>query len=218
MHVLIIPGWQQTVDSWSTVVTEIEQLGHTAVVIEYTMPKRDDVEDIIEIANAHINQKCVVVGHSIGGRAAVQMGSQPLHHIVGFVLMSTPSLPFTGLWQRVYKFYRFFSGPIRLLIPDFIERKIGALWQRLTRRSPEKRHYSTITKSDQESLLLVQKLPVKLLWGSNDSVVKPEIGEAMAEKILHADFVSVIGGTDKLYQEEPELVAHVILDFAAANS
>lgn len=218
MHVLIIPGWQQTPQNWNAVVQHIERIGHTAEVLTYTMPKRDDLEDIIELANQHINQKTVVVGHSIGGRAALQMGVQPLHHVVGIVLMSTPSLPFTGIWQRLHKLYRFFSAPLRLLTPDFIERRLVALWERIASPSAAKRHYKTLTKSPQETLMPVQKLPVKLLWGSNDKLVKPQTGEAMSELIPNSDYVEVAGGSDKLYETEPELVANAIIDFAIAHS
>lgn len=218
MRVLILPGWQQKPEDWASVVRALEQQNFPATVVEYEMPKKDDLEDIIEAVSYHITEKCVIVAHSIGGRAAVQLCSQPPHHVVGLFLMSTPSLSYTGIWHRLYKIYRFFSAPIRILIPGIIKRYSAMVWTKLITRSPERRHYRLLISSDQDSLLPIQKLPVKLLWGSKDSVVKPEIGEAMAEMIPRSDFVSVAGMNDKLFMTEPDLVADAIIDFAKANS
>lgn len=215
MHILIIPGWQETSDDWSAVATQVEQLGHTSTILDYPMPDTPDIEDQVELVMPYITNKTIVVGYSIGGLIAVQVLHRKLHHIVGGILVSSPSLKYAGFRGFLRKLFNFFSGPIRLLTPGFVKRLLIKAAQTILRISKEKLTYNFVIDAEQDTILPLIETPVKLVWGEKDKTVSPKIGEAMQEMLPNADFITIKGHRHDIHKKDPKLMAAIIDGFAA---
>lgn len=213
MHVLILPGWHESVASWEPVQTALEALGYEVSIFGYETPKNDDVEDQVELTLQHITQKTLLVGASVGGRIAIQVLHQKPHHVIGGLLFSTPSLKYVGWKNYGNKCISFIFLLPRLLTPGIVKRNLLKLWEKIRRTDPDKAHYKRVTGSEQESLLPLITTPVKLVWPAKDKVVSPSIGRAMAEVMPKADFVTVAGVTEQFYLKNPTLAANIIDGF-----
>lgn len=214
MHILLIPGWQETTSDWEPTAAKLQQLGYPTTIVEYYTPKNTDIDDQVEIAQQYINRKTLVVGYSVGGRIAVQLLHQKMHHVAGGLLLSTPSLKHAGWFGRMVKIVTFVFAPIRLLTPGFIKKYLYAGWKKLLHRDETKRQYARMIDSEQETLLPLITVPVKLVWGAADRLVSPKIGQAMAAMIPNADYIEVTKLGAAIHQENPALMAEIIAGFA----
>jgi len=217
MQIFIIPELHESQRAWQRIITILEKVGYAVTLFEYPAPKDDDLEIQTNLAEQYLTQKTVVVGSGVGGRIAIQLLARKNHHIVQTILLSTPSLPHRGWRNRLVSLLALFTLPIRLFIPYKRKVQLTNLFLRFYYRTPEALQYQNIISSDQESLLLIIKSQILLLWGTKKPKVHIKIARHMRALLTHSDLIEVAGAREPLNVHAAVVVANYIDEHARNN-
>jgi pimeloyl-ACP methyl ester carboxylesterase len=216
MQILIIPAHQDSPTSWQPVTSILERVGYRVTLLSYPHPKDDDLEQQTNLAEQFLTEKTVVVGSDVGGRIAIQLMARRSQYIAGAVLLSTPSLFHKNAWTFLLKLFMFFSAPFRLFISHKRQKRIGEWFIRLTHRTPESFLYRKMINSEQDTLLPIIKVPVKLVWGAKSRRVHLNVAHHMAELLPRAEVLVVEDTSEPLQETAPVIIASYVDELARA--
>lgn len=214
MQILVIPSSFDTRASWSNVITNLEGLGYRVTYLEYTPPKNDDIEEQVNLAATYLVEKTLIVGSDLGGRIAIQLLARKNPYICCTLLLSTPSLLYKSLFTRFLLLLNFALGPIRLFISHHRKQKIGDLILRLRYPSPEKFRYQKNINSEQDTLLPIIKVFVRMVWGEKNLRTPREVGVRMHRMIEKSDLVTLDGRSEPLQTSSPDIISNYIDEMA----
>ncbi len=230
-----------TWDEWSKVLEQTHRVvrldlagfGLTGQAPGQDYSDQADVQRILDFLDAMGIERCILLGHSMGGRMAWNFASQYPHRVRALILMAPDGFPLPGqrTGQRPYD-----VGPvadlIKFVMPKFLVRKsiepaffdaqsIGEeLIQRYydllraptVRESILQRMRQTVNSDPVERLKKITA-PTLLLWGERDRMI-PSSNSLDYEKALPNSKTVILPKASHLLQEEnPEVGLKSVLDF-----
>lgn len=137
-----------------------------------------------------LGERAVLVGHSFGGRVALQIVIAHPDRFAGLVLTGAPLVRLHPL-RKIHPIYRFgrWAGRRRLLSAARVERlreQYGSADYRAAKGVMREVLVRTINETYEEELRQLN-LPVLLVWGSADAEVPLAVAERIAATVDHAE-------------------------------
>lgn len=219
MHVVILHGWGQYTGLWQPVVsrladvmtvTAIDFPGFGAEPLQSTQWGVTEYADWAAARIAPLGGDIVLVGHSFGGRVALELAARRPSWLRGMVLMGAPCLyrPSFALQMKKKLFHlgrRAVPAAVRdrLINPDLRDAEAAGLGD-IFRRT---------VSWDQTALLPKVNVPILLLWGERDQSASLRIAREMRDGIPGAvlDVIPSLG--HNLHIDNPLLVYGKISSF-----
>lgn len=221
MHVVILHGWGQSKGLWQPVVS---RLGDVMTVTAIDLPGFGDeplqstewgVKEYADWAADHIaalGGDIALVGHSFGGRVALELAARHPSWLRGLVLMGAPCLyrPSLALQMKKKLFHlgrRAVPASVRerLINPDLRYAEAAGLGDIFRR----------VVSWDQTPLLPRVAVPTLLLWGEHDHSARLGIAREMRDGIRGAALDVLPGLGHNPHIDNPLLVYGKIASFVA---
>jgi pimeloyl-ACP methyl ester carboxylesterase len=231
----------QTWDAWSKVLEQthrVVRLDLAGFGLTGQAPGRDysdqaDVQRIAEFLNALGIERCILIGHSMGGRIAWNFASQYPNRVRALILMAPDGFPLPGqrVGERPYDVGAI-ADLIKFVMPKFLVRKslepafydARSITEELLDRYYELLRAPTVRESILQRMRQtvnsdpVQRLkritaPTLLLWGERDRMI-PTSNSLDYEKALPNSKRVILPKASHLLQEEnPDVGLKSVLDF-----
>jgi pimeloyl-ACP methyl ester carboxylesterase len=201
--------------------------------VECSMPAyRKILSDFVEEV---AKQKACIVGTSLGGHVAASYAVQNPQRVKALVLVGSMGLIPIGAEMRgriqagannqtregvAGKFTRIIFDQ-SLVTPEMVEEEF-----RINNSPGAKESFATLGKYIGEKLdddvvgekLASSRLPVLLVWGAEDKIVPPTVGEAAAKLIPGSRLLMVPGAAHTPYYEKHESFNAALLEFLKAHA
>jgi pimeloyl-ACP methyl ester carboxylesterase len=158
--------------------------------------------------------KVVLVGHSFGGRVAVRLAANYPHLVSGLVLTGVPlvrlrAAPKPKLGFRIVRAL----AKAKLVRPDVLEaqrRKYGSADYNAANGVMRDILVTVVAETYADDLARID-VPVRMVWGENDSSAPADAGKAASELIADATF-RVVPGAGHLLEGDLQRAVRVELD------
>ncbi len=239
--VVILHGWPSHKGTWEHVARDLAGAEYRIIapdfpgfgnseeppeawgIREYAEWTRDFVSTVTsQLSMGDTNP--TVIGHSFGGRVAIELaGGAPSFAVNRLVLIAPSGVRHepAPAWKRISTVGNaIFSLPVlcaikplarKMLHRVFLRRSIYYDTEGIMRESFKK----VINEEGEQLEQLLQHItvPTLLLWGSDDATVPPADGEYMAQNIPGAHLQRIAGAGHSPQKEQPETVARHIRTF-----
>jgi pimeloyl-ACP methyl ester carboxylesterase len=156
------------------------------------------------ITQAHL------VGHSMGGYIATEVTAMAPQMVQRLVLVDALVLPMgPGLMRhaldlaRAARYMRLNFLPV--LVGDTLRAGLRTMW-RATRE---------VLSADLSSRLGDVQAETMVIWGEKDTLLDPQLGRELAERLARACFVCVEGAGHNPMWDRPQRFNELLLDFLA---
>jgi pimeloyl-ACP methyl ester carboxylesterase len=196
-RVLALPGWLHPASDWDAV---LPALGVGAIALDLpgfggatpepasAMGSPGYAERVAPVLD-ELTQPAVVVGHSFGGRVAVQLAASHPDNVAALVLTGVPNL--------VRRTAPAAKAPLRFRLAKALHRQglVGDERMEQLRRSHGSADYRnapsrtmrdvlvTVTNEDYESVLRATRCPIELVYGGRDTAAPAEMAAQAADLI-----------------------------------
>jgi len=192
---IILHGWGQSCKDWTHFIDKFE----VKDIVCINMPGFGDeklisaewgVSDYSSWVENKIERKryknVVLLGHSFGGRVAVEIASKNPSWLRKLILVDAPIIRLPSMKIKIK--IRIFKT-----MKHFMPRSILSLFY----HSEDKEAHSSgmgdiyrkVVSHDQAKILSKMKKPVLIIWGENDQEVPLLVGEEIHSNIIDSDFV-----------------------------
>ncbi len=236
--IFILHGWPSSLESWQEVGTGLALAGFQVVIPDFPgfgqsqePPRPWHIQDYAFWLSAFVlkvksqlsmldDNKVIVVGHSFGGRVAIQFAAAHSEELSKLVLVAAAgikkktlpilkyisqlgkaifSLPLLCVFKPLFRkvFYKFIVGTT-----DYINAK-GVMQET----------FKNVVKEDLSPLLSQIKTPTLLIWGSKDKKTPLEEGKKMSFEIRNSKLEIIRRAGHSPNKEVPELLVQKVLDF-----
>jgi pimeloyl-ACP methyl ester carboxylesterase len=151
--------------------------------------------DLVSRVLSEMATPVVVLGHSFGGRVAVELAAERPDDVAGLVLTGVPLLRPPGAGRRTPMAFR--AGRVLHRIGLVSNVKMEGLRQRYGStdyRSAEgvmRQVLVRVVNENYEAALRAIRCPVDLVWGDDDDVAGVDVAHAAAERLSDARVIEV---------------------------
>ncbi|NIA24279.1 MAG: alpha/beta fold hydrolase [Gammaproteobacteria bacterium] len=214
--VLALHGWGRDHSDFAEALRDVPSIaldlpGFGASAAPESAMGTDGYARAVEAVLAEFSSPPVVVGHSFGGRVALNLAAT--RPVSGLVLVGVPLLRSAPvrrppLAYRVTKSFRFLLGEDRL---ERAKHRYGSSDYRAV-SGVMRDILVTAVNETYEDLLPKIECPTRLVWGSEDDEVPVRVAEAAAELLPNAHLRVVPDAGHHLLIRAPEIVRAEILE------
>lgn len=209
-RIVLLHGWGASTSKLLPLEQELQKLDWETVNLQlpgFDLPAPDQAWGIPEYAdyvNRHIKEKCVIFGHSFGGRVAIYLAAQKSEKIAGVILCAPGGLSRTLLVKRIlFKGLTFLGKLLRLDKYKWLVYKLAREHDYEKTTGVMREVFKKVVALDLWSFLRQNKLPTLVIWGDQDKV-------APVQNIPHAKMIIIKNQGHRLPYELPERVAKEI--------
>lgn len=218
---LILPGWRRSASEWLPIAKSLSDK-YKVIVLDLpgfgvtTLPKR--VFGVFEYADfvrkflqkLKIN-KCIVLGHSFGGRVAIVLASEG-NIIDKLILVDSGGIEQRNLYAKLISLFRLIFFPILMLLPVSFKNKIGNLMgSEDYKDSGEMRKiFVKIVNQDLVSFLPKIKVPTFIMWGDRDNVLQVSQTKIFKKEIRGSRVRIVWGAGHNPHIQKPEQLVVIL--------
>ncbi len=243
-HLIILPGWGGSKQTWNDFV-EIAK-PHFASVEVIELPCFGDepcptdvwgIEEYSRFAQSQIinrtlqikdpNAKVVVLGHSFGGQVLAHLVSHNPTICDGVIFAASSIVRENFLIKRTALGFTAKVGKGIFLLPGL--KQFSGLAKKILYRasdSPDYQKtsgiqrdiYKKIIRQDQQGVLDNIILPTLVVWGDKDRMTPLKYGTMIAKRLKQARFVVIPNGTHGLHHETKNELLSAITNFCRTIS
>lgn len=212
MHVVILHGWGQYQGLWQPVVSRLAEVTNVTAIdfpgfgeepLQSTAWGVPEYADWAATRIAALGDDIVLVGHSFGGRVALELAARQPSWLHGLVLMGAPCVyrPSFALQMKKKLFHlgrRAVPAAVRdrLINTDLRDAEAAGLGEIFRR----------VVSYDQTELLRKVQVPTMLLWGERDHTAPLSIAREIRDGIPGAVLDVLPGLGHNPHMDNPVLV------------
>src|SRR4030042_5709985 len=223
--VVILHGWNLYSEKYqilrSTLVKEgfrvyIPDLpGFGKRIVPKTAYNIDDYVDfVLDYLKSNKIKKCIIIGHSFGGRVAVKLAARYPYYLDRLILTGTPGfvpvnkarITVFYLIAKIGKILLFFLPPL-LIFKNTLRKIIYRLAKSSDYLHVEgvmKDTFKSVIKEDLISSMLKIKTPTLLVWGKDDRIVPVSIAQKMESAIIASSLTVIPNASHKVPYQDPD--------------
>jgi pimeloyl-ACP methyl ester carboxylesterase len=219
--IIILHGWGHSSSLWRHIVNKLEQIGLEVVCDD--LPgfgaKIDQAIDfdINQYASwfvAHYGEiiktrKVILIGHSLGGRIAIELAQNNPLWLIQLILIGTPAIYQPSNKTKIFKTLSFLksvpgiSNLVSSINPEYEAAKKNNL----------KETYQNVVEHDQKNVINKIKTPTLLIWGDQDFVVPISIANQIQKSIKDSKLKILAGQGHNPHIDNPNLLFGTIRNY-----
>jgi 2-hydroxy-6-oxonona-2,4-dienedioate hydrolase len=216
--VIILHGWGHSASLWQGMKAKLESIGFDVIIedlpgfgtrageaVDFDTPKyarwfEINFKDILE------KQKVILIGHSLGGRIAIELAQNNPTWLDKLILIGTPGIyepsQKTALIKKLgfLKQLPFINNLASNLNPEYESAKLNNL----------RETYQNVVGHDQKNILPSIHKPTLMIWGKEDLTVPVSIAEKMNKLISHSELKLILNSGHSPHLDNPDLLFGVI--------
>ncbi len=201
---VILHGWGRSIGEWFPIAKNF--LGYRVTLIDlpgfgasedlsYPLDTYGYTRVVLECMKKLSINKCVVMGHSFGGRIATVLAAKYPDVVSQIILVDAGGIEIKGVSTRLQiLFYKTFLKHLRRIIPTSIKRLFGSSDYKRISGNLQK-SFVKIVNQDLRHLFSSIQQPVIVLWGSGDEVLPVEYVK-IYQKLVPRVVTRIIWGAD----------------------
>ena len=226
---MLLPGLICDAHIWAPQLDAL-RAGRTVIAVD-GYGESDSIEAMAQSALANAPDRFILVGHSMGGRVALEILRRAPERVVGLGLISTGvhspkpneaegrfALLARGVEEGMDALIDAWLPPMvwepNHLQPGLME-GLQAMCQKAGLDSYERQIRALLARPEVESLLPTIKCPVLVATGAHDAWASPAQHEGFAANIPNARLVIIPGAGHMVPLEQPEAMTGVLVDWLA---
>lgn len=219
---------------YSVIAIDLPGFGKSEKSSSFIYSYQNYAQLVIQCIDYFKLDKVNIVGHSMGGQIALNVALQKPDKIDHLILLASSGylpkaktwltyatyLPFSHLAAKFFLRHETVLANLQTVLYDhsYITEEIINEYERPLK---EKNFYKALVRLlryregdlSREQLHHISK-PVLIIWGEEDQVLSPEIGERLAKDLPHATFMSYSKTGHLLTEEKPQEIGEEIINFA----
>ena len=232
MKLYIIHGWTYSLEPWEKMLEMLQEAGHDPVTLRVpglTIPSDYPwtIEDYVSWLREQIGEEenPLVIGHSNGGRIALNYAATHTHHLKDLILIDSAGIPrqerTLAIRQKIGRgLARILKPIIRGKLRQIAYRVIGA--GDYGRAAPHMREtMNNMLRSDEQLVVEGILANVYMIWGEKDKSTPLYTAKELKRRIPSADRIRIIKGAGHSPQvtHPDEVLKHIekILESIDAN-
>lgn len=231
--IVVLHGWGSSINSWKPLLSKVSKTQFTTYFLELPgfgeakpPTKAWTVSDYANFVSAFIKQiksdTTYLVVHSFGGRIATDILSSNKAQIKKAIYIGAAGIkPKLNWFQKFTKKFsknfknisqKAFLKPIFNFVRILIY-KIHRSKDYLKVSGVMKQTFINVIEKDYSAELQKINIPVRLIWGENDSYTPLWMGNLMHQKIPNSDIVVIPDGKHGIHMQNPEVILNHINEF-----
>ena len=221
-NLVILHGWGRALNEWVPIAKSIS--GYTVTLLDLPgFGLSEGADEALDtygytklvkefLRKIEIN-KCVLVGHSFGGRIATIIAAENPEMIEKLVLVDSGGIEIKSVKIRAkIVFYKVFLKPIKKLIPKGVRRLYGSSDYRVL-SGILRQSFIKIVNQDLRYLFPKIKVPVLILWGSNDRVLPVSYVKIYRSLIMQAGIRIIWEADHRPYITKPKEFLQILKEY-----
>ncbi|HVW23280.1 MAG TPA: alpha/beta hydrolase [Candidatus Saccharimonadales bacterium] len=224
--IYVIHGWSYNLDKWQAIRPYLKALDIEPIFLKVPglaepSDKVWDIDDYVDWLDKQLAKvdNPIVVGHSNGGRIALNYALQHPGSLQSLVLIDSAGIPHNEFGPKTKRaIFRLIAhiGKVFAFIPGLKRTYYRLIGARDYLEAPDnmKQTMRNMLKSDSQIDYREINLPVTLIWGSEDSVTPLKDGRKLAQLLPNAHLEIINGARHAPQSTNAEEVAKLIADAA----
>ncbi len=219
--VVILHGWGLSGGTYRALIGALEKKRITAFAVDFPKDETkpyvlsDYVDFLRRYVQKHSIRNPVLLGHSFGGRVALQYQSR--HPVRALILTGTP-----GFTPFVKKIFILFAKAGKLFF-NFAGIRNSYYWlsgarDYLRAQGAMKQTFKNVVGEDLAGYMKAVRVPTLLVWGANDRITPVWIAEKMRKTIANAKLIVIAGADHGVSYKKPKEFVGAIYDFLQSLS
>lgn len=204
-NLLILHGWGHSLGLWRGTALHCSEV-YKVTILDFPgfgsseePEKVWDTFDYAEFTKEFLEKLSiknpVIMGHSFGGRIGIILASKYPDMLSRLVLVDAGGIEIKSLKIKIrVLIYKLFIKPIRKVFSDRVKRFFGSSGYR-NASGTMRQVFVKVVNQDLRHLFGLIKIPVSVIWGSNDQVLPVEYVKIYKKLIPHS-VIRIIWGAD----------------------
>jgi pimeloyl-ACP methyl ester carboxylesterase len=195
---------------------------------------------VLKVMDARGIERAVLAGNSLGGQIAMETALLAPSRVAALVLVDSAGYPFepesmplgfrlaqipamAPLMDRllprsmIESSVRNVYGDPSLVTDELVERYYQLTLREGNRRALAQRFSQTTSRKDARQRAATLSMPTLLIWGKEDRLIPPHIGELMDQDIPDSDLVMLDGVGHVPHEEAPEKTLAAVRAFLVSR-
>lgn len=224
--IVILHGWGSSASTWQASMEHLSRQGFRCIAVDLPgfgqtqePPEAWNLADYTSFVREFLAEmgvgRFVLLGHSFGGRIAIDYTSRYGEEVAALILSAAAGIVRgDGLRRRVFGFLAIAGRGAGLLLPSALRNTLRKAFYIAIRRRDYERASSRMREVMRNVVAeeLLERLdditqPTLLLWGDEDGATPISHARAAKERLADATLVVLEGRGHSLQREVPEEVA-----------
>ncbi|GDX61882.1 hypothetical protein LBMAG33_1920 [Candidatus Levyibacteriota bacterium] len=186
LPIIILHGWGLSTLVYKNIVKILKKRNHRVYVFDFPgfgeepLGNNRVLSDYVIFLKNYLEKrkikKCILIGHSFGGRIALKFSIKYPINVDKIILTGVPVIRHNGMKQIIAGIIAFFGKKIICIFPKFLEILFRKLLYRLIgesdyiRAGKLKDLFTNIITEDISGYFRDSIVPIYLIWGESDSI------------------------------------------------
>ncbi len=219
--VIILHGWGHNANLWQNMKKKLENTSFSVIL--------DDLPGFGSRAGQSVNysiqdyacwfeyqykeiinkDKIILVGHSLGGRIAIELAQSNPKWLEKLILIGAPGIYKPSVKTKLLKNFSFLK---KLPLLRSLASKLNPEYES-AKQNHLKKTYQKVVGNDQKSILYLIQIPTLLIWGDKDLIVPFSIAKEMNKLIVNSELKIVPNSGHSLHLDSPNLLFGILNNY-----
>lgn len=216
--IIILHGWGHTAGLWQSFGDKLKTLGYNVIaedlpgfgtrinqaknfdVPQYAIWFKSNFGEIIK------KQKVIIIGHSLGGRIALELAKDNLDWLEKLILIGTPAIYEPSTKTKILKNLTFLKNlPLVSQLVPIINPEYEA-----TKNNNLRETYQNVVSHDQKNILHLVQAPILLIWGEQDFTVPVSVANQMQKLSPNSQLKIIPNSGHSPHLDNPDLLFGIV--------
>ncbi len=211
-NLVILPGWRQNSDHWQVAISKLKTYCSVYFIdlpgfgkeklVDQDWEIGDDVNWVEEKIAKLSLKKIVLLGHSFGGRLAIDIASKKSSWQEGLILYASPCF---SKKKKLADVASFLSRILPVKFKSDLARLISSDDYLAVKGTGLEKVFCSVVNYDQSSKLGHIKVPTMILWGDKDQEASVKVGEKIKQMVNNSKLVVIKGAGHNIHINQPNI-------------